>query len=1114
MKLWDHRFYTYFRQNDNYPRDSIEYNYVLNDSHQLVLQYDNGQRRYFGLFESYLSCFKWLRNIPNERQHFFETAREGARKMYYDIDINKDVCPPELFNLEYAEALKDKVIMLTLKILKCKPYDVMVFTSHGEHKYSYHLVFNSIYLPGHEHCKEIYRIVSNDLNEQEQIFVDKSVYKSLQQLRLLGSQKPNSNRPKIFHKEWCYQGQLITYKYSEEPDSPEMELLQQFNDSLISIIDSSVSTMIEIKVMIRNTSEIQTNIHNFTTETMNNILKLVPNSEAFSIRREYNNMIILTRHSPTYCEVCQRTHENENPFLYIRGINRLVYMDCRRSDDQLLLGKISDVEDIEGDIESIISQTQLNESQPNISQPNISQPNISQPNISQPNISQPNISQPSSSGTPNVPRCIINIIDPNNHYAFKTPRFGYSPIKADIEYTEQYMKPIKVQPNQILLRQGYLGKGKTRSIIEWIKEHNPKRVLYLSSRQMFARSITAELNRHLPTNVFTCYLNVTLKSDLIHYDRLVLQMESLIHLNWVGREDEIFINPTDRLYDVLVLDEVESLLKQFSSDKTMGKKRHQCAMVFERLVANTPYVIGADAFLTSRSKRVLRQINPRIIIERNLHPPVKRRCLQYDNKSDFIHEARNAVYAGKNIVMVWGSKDAMLKFEHAYLKNNGISYKIYHGGTDDNTRNDLSIVNKTWSEVQVVMYTASITVGVSFDQLYFDELFVYGSCMSMSVRDLFQAMMRVRHLRNNIMHCYLQTTYCRYDASMLTIGEKYIVENLRKKISDMDQFMREYSLSDLWKVLPPWLSVVCVLNMKEDAYTALHFQRTFNTYLILCNYTKTTIQSSRLKLDDIKLPTIDYDQIREISGRNKQQIERKIRNGIANEIERLELDKYIFEHLLIAELPKEVRQVLYTDSWTKGLKHKYIGCYHMKNKTIEDAFNKDLNNHYKINASMREVQLAEINKLNNIMGLSDSGQSKTWNHNEFMNLSNQIIQDFDKNSRLFHVRTKTRRTNIKGLTKVLLRKVYGTFNTSKIIDVRYRPKINGKQVDQSRLVKTPCYIMHCIKGSSIEHAPKTSEEMKQLMELSNGTHLKKNKVPPDRARLIINTPRARIIITK
>jgi hypothetical protein len=53
-------------------------------------------------------------------------------------------------------------------------------------------------------------------------------------------------------------------------------------------------------------------------------------------------------------------------------------------------------------------------------------------------------------------------------------------------------------------------------------------------------------------------------------------------------------------FDVLILDEIEALLKQFSSKQTM-KNLIQCSSVFWRLVKETPIVIGGDAFLSMKS---------------------------------------------------------------------------------------------------------------------------------------------------------------------------------------------------------------------------------------------------------------------------------------------------------------------------------------------------------------------------------------------------------------------------------------------------------------------------------------------------------------------------------
>jgi hypothetical protein len=42
------------------------------------------------------------------------------------------------------------------------------------------------------------------------------------------------------------------------------------------------------------------------------------------------------------CSICNRNHENENPYLVIAGENRDVFLDCRRNNDnkKLLVGSL------------------------------------------------------------------------------------------------------------------------------------------------------------------------------------------------------------------------------------------------------------------------------------------------------------------------------------------------------------------------------------------------------------------------------------------------------------------------------------------------------------------------------------------------------------------------------------------------------------------------------------------------------------------------------------------------------------------------------------------------------------------------------------------------------
>jgi hypothetical protein len=67
-------------------------------------------------------------------------------------------------------------------------------------------------------------------------------------------------------------------------------------------------------------------------------------------------------------------------------------------------------------------------------------------------------------------------------------------IKADEHYNQKNVRKIHPIKNVILLICSYLGTGKTSAFINYVRENNSKRVLILSPRQLYARSITAEYN--------------------------------------------------------------------------------------------------------------------------------------------------------------------------------------------------------------------------------------------------------------------------------------------------------------------------------------------------------------------------------------------------------------------------------------------------------------------------------------------------------------------------------------------------------------------------------------------------------------------------------------------
>jgi hypothetical protein len=97
--------------------------------------------------------------------------------------------------------------------------DVLLYTSHGANKRSFHLVINN---HAHRNCHEAkmaYDAIHKMMTHKHKDCVDFSVYKSVQQFRLIGSEKFGSGRPKRFANTFMYQGKKITHIIDDLQDA-------------------------------------------------------------------------------------------------------------------------------------------------------------------------------------------------------------------------------------------------------------------------------------------------------------------------------------------------------------------------------------------------------------------------------------------------------------------------------------------------------------------------------------------------------------------------------------------------------------------------------------------------------------------------------------------------------------------------------------------------------------------------------------------------------------------------------------------------------------------------------------------------------------------------------
>ena len=436
-------------------------------------------------------------------------------------------------------------------------------------------------------------------------------------------------------------------------------------------------------------------------------------------------------------------------------------------------------------------------------------------------------------------------------------------------YDEKYQRTYDVENYDCIIAESPMGSGKSFQIAEVLKKIGlGQRVLVLSPRRCFARSIASELTRRLQEAgvdiTFTCYLDVKDKQKLNNYQYLVCQMESLHHLT-----------PN---YDILIADEIVSCLQQFSSKQTMKNNIHKVMMEFEVIWTCATKKIICDAFIDPKTIEFVENMkhkNERVLFMRNTKKPQERiaiECKREKKDDRLLSQLLKSLEMKKKCVFVTASKAKGHAYIETILKHiPTLTYKFYNSSNKNDVKTDLTNVNNTWSGLDLLVYTSSITVGVNFDLVYFDELFIYSSCCAGLVRDIFQSSMRVRHLKDNKL--YYQLFDFPIGVQKNEVADKTKIIEYIKTLTDKEDALEQRMMLDKtdddlklekWKRMPKWLFDIHVYNVFEHNISRLHHRKMFEFYLQKLNYKilKNNMNIDIIEAEDIPSTFIPYEDMK------------------------------------------------------------------------------------------------------------------------------------------------------------------------------------------------------------------------------------------------------------
>jgi hypothetical protein len=363
-----------------------------------------------------------------------------------------------------------------------------------------------------------------------------------------------------------------------------------------------------------------------------------------------------------------------------------------------------------------------------------------------------------------IPQDMFYLARKHNRKLFNTIQFPWFDMQhidfQPITFKSQYLNYDEIFPyyqnNKILAIKSPYGTGKTQFISKVFQTlDTDTSILFITPRV----SLSYTLLQSFPQ--FTHYQ--TKNTNIIKANKLIIQLDSIYKINNVSNNqinilNQDYINKylTDFTnafnsnkitYDIVALDELESLLFHLSFDKL---NTHVIYNVLQYICVNAKKIIALDGDLSNRGYHFLKNIDQNhtpVILYNQFLPPSSHYI--FTNDLEEFEKNIDTDLNKLNIVIICLT---LASSEYFYNKYKDKYDTILHNSIQNN-RQILNDVNTNW-KCKLLIYTSTIESGCDFNIEWFDKSYIVLSNKGTIPRGLMQMCNRVRHFRDNKIMTY------------------------------------------------------------------------------------------------------------------------------------------------------------------------------------------------------------------------------------------------------------------------------------------------------------------------------------------------------------------------
>lgn len=447
-----------------------------------------------------------------------------------------------------------------------------------------------------------------------------------------------------------------------------------------------------------------------------------------------------------------------------------------------------------------------------------------------------------------------------------------------------------------LMVRAEMGHGKTVQTMKLLKEGKYNRVLIITPRISFAMGIHQEI---LSSDIegFTSYRD---KGFAIKGDKIIVQCESL---HKIAYENE---------YDLIILDEVESILYQMCAP-THSHNLIENNNTLESVLMRAGKILCLDGFLSSRTTTYFKSLRISYDVIRYKFKPKEKKVVHLDSFKSMLGAIDDCLKKGKKLFIYSSSKTKVIRDIEPLLneRRDRIRWKAYH--SDSGNKIDAK-VSEEWMNLDVVVCTSSITVGLDFNiKDHFDCTFGYISRMSgVLIRDFFQGIHRVRNTKEKTLYL-VSEGFVSSDAVVPKSNRNGIKNTLKKRwgILENEGFEKKFSNS---------LFNLEVDNEFERSQNWWCFNKAIQWFLQECHYVPVGNNDHfNYEIPKIEIERYEYDQIGSLSLHEMKELMDRSKTEGLNSYEKHQLKKYTFQKLTMHNLGNQRIQMLWKQAIQKDL---------------------------------------------------------------------------------------------------------------------------------------------------------------------------------------------------